>query len=224
MERFVCDTTTGRFVRFKAGIHHVGDHEHQRQFLRVLRKAALYLRIQPSYCVGYDTGEEVDDGGIRQLLGRTFRKVWLNIATTQKKTYRKDILDYWRKSAAPLARISMTEDCPQMGSYETNGKSFEFNCQSVKLAAEKGVLEDLIAHELAHAWHDTQPASRIRKDGAKSDGAEQEANDLSEQWGYSMKALEKWRQGNKEELQYQCGVAQRPVPYIPFDALMFDGV
>lgn len=224
MKPYVRDAATGRFVRFKPGTHSVGGLQHQPQFFQVLRKAGFYLRIQPNYSVDFDHEEEVDEEGLRQLLGRAFRKVWLSIETKHKKDYRKDMLDYWLKSAAPLARLNMTENCPQMGSYETNSKSFEFNSQSVKLAVEKGVLEDLIAHELAHAWHDTQPESHIRKDMAKSAGAEQEADDLAGQWGYNMKALHKWRDDNNEELLYQTGKKQRPLEYIPFDPSVFEGM
>lgn len=192
------------------------------QYFEILRKAKFYLRIQPSFDRHMDQGNEVDEGDVRQPFCRIFRSTWLALATKSYRNFRNDMLSYWAQAGEQLGpRLTLDFGCFLIGGYGQPTRSFTFNIECVELALQDGQLANLIAHELGHAWHDTQPNSNIRTQGSATNGSEVEANDIATQWGYDMMALDEWRDEKQEQIAIYTGQKPRPVP--AFDPSVFEG-
>jgi hypothetical protein len=193
------------------------------QYYEVLRKAKLYLRIQPDFDPHLDQGDEVDDGDVRRPFCCLFRNVWLGLKTDGKNHFRQDMLRYWTQAdEQPVPRLALDYGCHLIGGYEQPTRSFTFNIECVELALRDGQLGNLIAHELGHAWHDTRPDSNIRMCGPTSGGSEQEADDIATQWGYDMESLQNWRDEKKEQIAIFTGQKARPIP--DFDPSTFESM
>jgi hypothetical protein len=190
------------------------------QYYQILRKARLYLRIQPDFDPYIDQGDEVDDGNVRRPFCGVFRNVWLGLRTSGKFGYRQDMLRYWAQAAEQ--RLALDFECHLIGGYEQPSRTFTFNIECVELALQHGQLGNLIAHELGHAWHDTQPQSNIRVHGPTAPGSELEANDIATKWGYDMAALEAWRDANHHQIGTFTGQHARPMP--AFDPSLLEGM
>jgi hypothetical protein len=193
------------------------------QFYQILRKAKFYLRIQPDFDPILDQGDEVDVGNVRRPFCRVFRDVWLGLKSDGRVDFRQNMLQYWREAAEqPVARLALDYGCHLIGVYEQPSRTFAFNLECVELALAHGQLANLIAHEIGHAWHDTQDHSNIRIHGPDTAGSEQEANDIATQWGYNMAALEVWRDTNRHQIGIFTGHIPRPIPI--FDTDFLEGV
>jgi hypothetical protein len=183
-------------------------------FYQILRKARMYLRVQPNFDPHFDEHEEDVDGS-RQRFAHVFRNTWLSIGRPMRgkprpvgePNYRKNMLDFWRRGRDGMPwipQISLEDGVSKVGSYQRLG-GFEFNSRAVKLVDKAGFLPDLIAHEFAHAWCDTQASSYIRNGHATQDQIEGEANGLATEWGFRMAPLELWWNNNRSALR-SCGV------------------
>jgi hypothetical protein len=64
----VCDYDpgTGRYVVARRTVAPHVRHPVRQQYYQILRKARLYLRVQPDFDPYIDTGDEVDAGAIRR--------------------------------------------------------------------------------------------------------------------------------------------------------------
>lgn len=173
-----------------------------RQYYQILRKARFYLRIQPDYSPDFDVGDEQDADGSHARFCRVFRETWLSPKLTG---YRRGMLEFWRGPALAVPTIALESDYPILGAYMTIGRDFAFNSGGVRLVDQDGFLPDLIAHELAHAWHHTRPNSFITTSPGATDQIEKEANDLAKTWRYRMEELESWWNAHLPQLQ-ACGI------------------
>jgi len=184
-----------------------------RLYFRILRKAGMYLRVEPGFDPTFAEMEEDVDGS-RRRFARTFRETWLFIGRpargkprpSDERNYRADMLDAWQagRDGMPwVPRISLEDGVARVGAYQRLG-AFEFNSCAIELVDKAGFLRDLIGHELAHAWWDTQPNSFIRSGGSQKQ-IEDEANTLANAWGFRMAALRTWWLENKPALK-ECGV------------------
>ena len=198
-------------------------HPIRHQYYQILRTAKLYLRIQPDFDPYVDQGDEVDNGNVRRRFCHVFRNVWLGLRMSANFDYRQDMLQYWAQAdKQPVPRLVLDLGCKLIGGYEQPSRAFTFNIECVELAMQHSQLGNLIAHELGHAWHDTLPHSNIRIHGPATPGSEQEANDIATSWGYDMKALDDWRNQNRDQIGIFTGHYPRPVPM--FDPSVLEGI
>jgi hypothetical protein len=95
------------------------------QYYQILRKARLYLRIQPEFDPYVDQGDEVDVGDIRRRFCARSRGVWLGLETIGKFDYRQDMLRHWHRAPEqPVERIRLEGDYHLIGGYEQPSKRY----------------------------------------------------------------------------------------------------
>jgi hypothetical protein len=139
--------------------------------------------------------------GSREALANSVQEVWNAIPDAAAK---RDMQAFWEKGAAgePWApKIEMTKKYEKCAGYFTMGRALMFNSQAVDMMVHDGILNDVIGHELAHAWQHTQKGSVLLRDGATEKEIEDDADAIATGWGFDMPRMRQWGTTNEKVLK-----------------------
>lgn len=137
------------------------------------------------------SGLSVPDAGPgnRERFAAIFQLVWASIPPR----YREQIVAYWKKFRdRPV--IDMLSRFRFPGENEDYGCIVKFNAEAADWMADNW-LAGLIAHELGHVWHYSNPTSESNRPArieVLTPIKEREADTLATEWGYDMKELRAW--------------------------------
>lgn len=156
-------------------------------------------------------------GGRRQEFAQAFQDAWYQVPND----CRLKMVEFWTQSPAYEApwspQIAVIDALNQIGNYNTQSRTFDFNYQVVKLMAP-GLMRQAVGHELGHAWHHPIKNSHLNRHGASWRELECEADIKATAWGFDMSELRRWSNENRKTIWDLLGCTGEP----PDDAFLLD--
>lgn len=143
---------------------------------------------------------------IRRGFAIAFAEVWGRIPASDR-----DVMSaFWVKTRSPNPThphplIELEDKLPLAAAYDADSVTFRFSENAVEIAIRDDMLNQMIAHELGHAWwHTKTPNCHLTRPelNAQAEEKEIEANWKARMWEFDMRELLNWGNDHLIELGY----------------------